>query len=89
MIFVVTFFNHQKNEAATQYYNEVTNSCEKDILAFCNEPKTRREIAEYLGIKTLFYVMEKYIQPLIDKGLLKMTIPDKPKSKNQKFFTIK
>ena len=31
--------------------------------------------------------MKDYIKPLVEKGLLKMTIPDKPTSKNQKYIS--
>lgn len=31
------------------------------------------------------YLMAKYVAPMIEKGLLKYTIPEKPKSKNQRF----
>lgn len=39
-------------------------------------------------MKTIFYTMSKYIKPLIEKGKLRMTIPDKPKSKNQRYYSI-
>lgn len=58
----------------------------KDLLEFCKEPRTRKEIAEYLGIGIIFYVMKNYVQPLVDMGKLKLTIPEKTKSRNQKFL---
>ena len=32
---------------------------------------------------------EKFIKPLIEKGLLAMTIPDKPQSSKQKYVVVK
>lgn len=57
------------------------------LLAFCREPRSREEIAEFVGIRTQFYVVSKYIKPLLEDGRLQMTIPDKPKSKNQRYYT--
>ena len=65
----------------------VADKEDPDLLSFCRTPRTRREIADYLGVKTVFYVTSKYINPLVEEGKLKMTIPDKPKSKNQKYFS--
>ena len=59
----------------------------KKILEFCNIPRTREEIAGLLKITTLSYAIKTYIQPMLDKNLLKQTIPNKPKSKNQKYVT--
>ncbi|MDF1618318.1 Fic family protein [Petrocella sp. FN5] len=46
------------------------------------------EIADFLGITTVYWMMQSYINPLIEKGMLKMTKPDVPKSKNQKYFSV-
>lgn len=57
------------------------------LLAFCRVPRSREEIAEFVGVKTQFYVVSKYIKPLLEEGRLQMTLPDKPKSKNQRYYT--
>lgn len=62
-------------------------SAENALLEYCAQPRSRHEISEFLGIKTTFYVTDKYIKPLLEKGLLQMTIPDKPKSRLQKYYT--
>ncbi len=61
---------------------------EKDLLNFCRIPRSRKEITEYLGVSTVFYVMQHYVQPLLESGELIMTMPDKPKSCNQKFVSV-
>lgn len=87
--FVVIFYNSYKDNVSSAKFNEDVNlSIEDKILAFCETPKTRTEIAHYLGIKTKFYVMSKYINPLVNKNELLLTIPDKPKSRNQKYYSV-
>ncbi|MBE6853572.1 MAG: AAA family ATPase [Ruminococcus sp.] len=59
---------------------------EKLILDFCKQPRSRTELEQLFSDKmTIAYVMSKYIHPLIEKGAIRLTIPDKPKSKNQKY----
>ena len=57
-------------------------------LDFCKTPRTRQEIADFLGVKTVFYAMQHYVKPLLDSGLLRMTIPDKPKSSKQMYYAV-
>lgn len=59
------------------------------ILAFCVEPLSKAEIAEHCGYKSTKNFTQKYLRPLLDSGMLKMTLLDKPKSKNQKYIAIK
>lgn len=66
-------------------YNEP--NIERRILAYCSVPRSRRELADLLDIKTSFYVMERYIAPMVKEGKLYMTMPDKPKSKNQRYYS--
>lgn len=55
------------------------------ILAFCASPKSRQEIMAHLGFISTRMFSKNYLQPLLASGRLVMTIPDKPKSKNQKY----
>lgn len=55
-----------------------------DILTFCATPRSRAELQEFTG-KSHFYTMSHIVQPLIDSGALKLTIPEKPKSSKQRF----
>ena len=57
-----------------------------NLVEFCKTPRTRDEISAFLG-KTTYYAMRSFVDPLLKKGELKMTIPDKPKSRNQKYYS--
>ena len=57
------------------------------ILEFCKEPKSVKEIMEYIGLKHRPTFMYDYLNPLLEKDKLQMTIPDKPKSRNQKYIS--
>jgi len=57
---------------------------EKKIMEFCQTPKSRKEISEYIGIKDRKYLKE-ILDRMIKKGLIKMTLPHKPTSPKQKY----
>lgn len=62
---------------------------EDSILAFCGIPRSRQEIADFLGIKSVTYAMSTYVYPLVEEEKIHLTIPDKPKSPAQKYVTAK
>ena len=59
----------------------------KEIILYCKTPKTAIQIMEHLEYKNIKRFRRDYIKPLVQKGILKMTIPDKPTSKNQKYIS--
>ncbi|WP_110954641.1 ATP-binding protein [Anaerosinus massiliensis] len=83
-------FDDARNYFSVTLYNETANASKieehGDLVRFCRVPRSRDEITAYLGLKTNYHAMKKYILPLIEKGKLKYTIPDKPKSRNQRFI---
>ena len=56
------------------------------LLDFCSSPKTREEMQAHIGIANREYFRKAILKPLLASGRLKMTIPDKPSSKNQKYI---
>ena len=60
---------------------------EQEILNYCIAPRSRKELAGKFGFEAPSYFIKKYISPLIDEGKIRMTIPDKPKSKFQKYYS--
>lgn len=61
---------------------------EQQILELCRTEKSLKEITEYFGYKDVYKFKNNYINKLLEKDKLQMTIPDRPKSKNQKYVTI-
>lgn len=78
--FTVTLYNNYS--FGKKYEND-----EESILDFCSVPRSREEIANFVGVKTVSYAISKHIKPLIDEGKIVMTIPESPNSQNQKYLT--
>jgi ATP-dependent DNA helicase RecG len=62
------------------------------LCRFCSEPKSKLEIFHEFSHRKdksndYDYFISKYINPLLSAGVLKLTIPEKPKSKFQKIYT--
>lgn len=64
--------------------NQIT---EKDIMNFCKEAKSLKEIVTFFGYKNARGFREKYINVLLKENKLKQTVPDKPTSSKQKYIT--
>ena len=56
------------------------------ILQYCRIPRSKNEIADYLGIKDCIYLRKKYLMPMIREGSLIFMFPDKKTSKYQKYI---
>ena len=68
--------NHVSNHASVQV--------EKLVSALTGE-MGRSELQELLSIKNRDYFRTDYLNPAISNGYIKLTIPDKPNSQNQKY----
>lgn len=98
--FVVVFYRHgtqklsgtpqktaQKEETTAQK-NAQKEERINALLEYCKEPRDRDEMMKFLGIKHRTTFRSDYLNPLLDEGKIAMTIPDKPRSKNQKFYSV-
>ena len=85
--FVVTLYN-SANEAVEMAEDESPRPA-NTLLEFCTTPRTRQEIMAFLDLNTTYYVMQRYIKPLLDSGELAMTMSEKPRSRYQRYYTIK
>ena len=59
------------------------------ILDFCREAKSTKEIFLFLGKKYTYRAAKRVLHPLVEKGLLVRTVPDRPTSKNQRYIATK
>ena len=96
--FVVTFYNGEYPEIYPEelkLYKKTQDKKTQDkkmqkinkILEICKQPKSLNEIMIELGYKSNRTLKREYINPLVETGKLKMTIPDKPTSRNQKYIS--
>ena len=59
------------------------------ITVFCQEPKSRKQIQEFLDLADKRFFMESVLQPLVAEGTLVMTKPDQPAYVYQKYVAAK
>ena len=59
----------------------------KAIIAFCSEPKSAKEIVKKFAFPNRLYFKRHFLDEMLTKKQLKMTLPDKPSSKNQKYYS--
>ena len=88
--------NSVTNSVTDSVTNSVTNSDtnsdtltlsdkQKEVLAYCIIARSSREILEHIGVTYQFKNIVKFINSLVDVGLLERTIPDAPNSPRQKY----
>ncbi len=81
--FVVTLYN---TPVASDTTISSANTADT-LLDFCKTPRSRKEIADFLKLKTMTYAMQRYVAPLLESGKLKMTNPEHPGSRTQKYYS--
>ncbi len=57
------------------------------IIEFCKTPRSTSEIMDHLGLKHREYFRSKILQPILSEGILAQTMPDIPRSPNQKYYS--
>ena len=67
------------NEQLSEYVKRLLEVMEYDI------PYTSNTLMEKLGLKSKEGFRRNYLRPAIDMNLIRMTIPDKPNSRNQRY----
>lgn len=78
----ITVKEHIKDQESFEDFKDM------DLIEYCKEPKSRKEIASFLHIGTVSYAIKTYVHPLVEQGVLELTIPEKPSSHKQKYKTV-
>ena len=55
------------------------------LIVFCTEARSFGEMLAFMGLTDRTKFRRKYIHPLLEAGILELTIPEKPNSQNQKY----
>jgi len=74
----ITFSRKEKGDLIPDHLKKLVNILDGEM--------TRQEIQDLLDIKDSEHCRNHYIKPALEKKLISMTIPDKPTSRNQKYF---
>ena len=70
---------NRSNAEVSEYVKRMLAVMEYDV------PYTSNSIMEALGLKSKETLRKNYINPAMELGLIKMTLPDKPNSRNQRY----
>lgn len=70
----------ENNEQISEYVKKLLGVMEYDI------PYTSKALMEKLGLKSKEGFRRNYLRPALDIGVICMTIPDKPNSRNQRYI---
>lgn len=82
--FIVKLYKESKNDYEDMSNDEETNN----LIVFCKTPRTRKEICDYLGLNSVTYAIQTYVNPLVEAGVIKLSIPDKSKSPKQLYYSV-
>ena len=94
LAFVITVsFSRRKKErddATPQVTPQVIEYDSKTarLLEFCETARSLQEMMQFLDLTDRKHFRRRYLNPLLDTGVIRMTIPDKPRSSQQKYVVI-
>ncbi len=72
--------HHVATQDSTRVAQKVQN-----LINVMDGEVSRSEILEKLQLKDRVYVMKEYLHPALEEMYIEMTIPEKPRSRNQKY----
>ena len=79
--------DHATAQVTGQVGGQVTGQVAEQVLLFCQTPRKASEIRELFGLRHRETFTDNYLRPLLEKGWLEPTIPEKPRSRMQRYRT--
>ena len=95
----VVIFRRGTSQVSVQESNQESNQvkplkvsltkAQKDIVNFCSVPRSAQEIMDRIGVSNQTANRKRHILPLVEMGVLEMTIPESPNDRNQKYRKVR
>lgn len=74
------------NKPASEQVGEQVGAQVQQLLSLCaQEPRTKQELLAALQLSNAYLNYKRHIVPVLDRGLIAMTLPDKPQSRLQRY----
>ena len=70
------------------HQNHITSQIKSLMSVVQSYPMTAAELMEKLGLKSRASFRKNYLQPALEAGLIAMTEPESPTSRNQRYYKI-
>lgn len=80
-------FKRIRIKSLMKYLDRINGPEGIDLLRYCKTPRSSREIHAFLDTNTLEEIMRTVINPLVEMGRLKYTIPEFINSHDQKYYS--
>jgi predicted HTH transcriptional regulator len=74
-----------QNPSLAQVSEQVSEQVAKLLLHCAAQPCSKQELLVVLGLSNAYLNYKRHIVPLLEQGLIAMTLPDKPQSRLQRY----
>ena len=81
----MTVVGSQTDQVADQVTDQEKTPVERLLTIMGNETLPAQEMMKRLGLSHRPTFRENYLHPALEQGLIEMTVPEKPNSRNQKY----
>lgn len=83
-----TDVKEEENEEFLKHSSGVANMSIKEyarLMEYLKEPRTRQELQAFCNYSSRDYFRTKVLNPLVEEGIIDLTIPEKPHSSKQRY----